>query len=147
MSIFLVTRTFVTETSVSAPPEAVLAFLADLPAFFRLNPLVIAVEPSPGDRYRVSDRLRFLGVPFTIHYQVHAVHVAGGLDAEVWTAPATHLRNAIRVTPEGAGARVRESVQMTAPRILAGYALATARAAHRDLFARLKDAVEARGVS
>ena len=145
MAIFFAQRSFVTEVVVGAAPAAVLAALDDLPAFMRLNPLVIAVESVPGEAgaYQVTDRLRFLGVPFDLRYKVRSVRVSDGLDSEVWASPATRLHNELRVLPEGAGARVRETVNMTVPRLLAGYAVAAAQAAHRDLLDRLKVKAEA----
>lgn len=145
MAIVFARRSFVTEVVVHAAPSRVLAVLDDLPAFIRLNPLVVAVERAPGeaDAYLVTDRLRFLGIPFAVRYEVRSVRVPEGLDSEVWASPATRLHNELRVFPEGAGARVRETVRMTAPRPLAGYAIAAAEAAHRDLLARLAAQAEA----
>lgn len=139
-------RSFVTEVVARAAPAAVLAVLDDLPAFMRLNPLVIGVERVPGDadRYRVTDRMRWLGIPFDVRYEVRSVRVPEGLDSEVWASPATRLHNTLRVLPEGEGARVRETVRMTVPRPLAGYAIAAAEAAHRDLLARLAAKAEGR---
>ena len=144
-AILFAQRSFVTEVVVRAAPSAVLAALEDLPAFIRLNPLVVAVERVAGeaDAYVVTDRLRFLGIPFDVRYEVRSVRVPDGLDSEVRASPATRLHNELRVLPEGAGTRVRETVRMTAPRLLAGYAAATAQAAHRDLLARLAARVEA----
>ncbi|MFT3771723.1 MAG: SRPBCC family protein [Minicystis sp.] len=144
-AVLLAQRSFVTEVVVRAAPSAVLAALDDLPAFFRLNPLVVAVDRVAGetDTYVVTDRLRFLGVPFDFRYKARSVRVPGGLDSEVWASPATHLHNELRVLPEGASARVRETVRVTAPRPLAGYAMTAAQAAHRDLLNRLAARVEA----
>jgi hypothetical protein len=144
MSILLSTSSFTTEARVSAAPEAVLAVLDDPPGFMRLNPLVVAAEPAPGeaDCYLVTDRLRLLGVSFDLRYKVRWQRVASGLDAEVWSSPATRLHNELRVLPDGACARVRETVRMSAPRPLAGYALATAQAAHRDLLDQLERRAE-----
>jgi hypothetical protein len=144
-SLFFAQRSFLVEVTARATPAAVLAVLDDLPAFFRLNPLVTAVDRVPGqaDTYRVTDRLRWLGIPFDLRYEVRSVRVADGLDSEVWASPATRLHNELRVLPEGAGARVRETVRMTAPRPLAGYGIAAAEAAHRDLLARLAARAEA----
>jgi hypothetical protein len=144
-SIFFARRAFVTEVIVRAAPSLVLAALDDVPAFMRLNPLVVAVERAPGeaDTYLVTDRLRFLGVPFDPRYEVRSVRVPEGLDSEVRASPATRLRNELRVLPRGERTRVRETVRMTAPRPLAGYGIAAAEAAHRDLLARLAARVEA----
>ena len=145
MGIFLAQRSFVTEVVVRAAPAAVLAALDDLPAFIRLNPLVVAVErvPDEADAYLVTDRLRFLGIPYQLRYELRSVRVPEGLDSDVRASPATRLHNELRVLPEGAGTRVRETVRMTVPRPLAGYAIAAAEAAHRDLLARLAARVEA----
>ena len=48
----------------------------------------------------------------------------------------------LRVLPASGGARIRETVRMTAPWPLAGYGVRVARAAHRDLLARLAERVE-----
>lgn len=144
-AIFFAQRSFVTEVLVRAAPSEVLAVLDNLPAFMRLNPLVVAVERVPGEAgaYRVTDRLRFLGVPFNLAYEVRSVRVPEGLDSDVRASPATRLHNELRVLPEGAGTRVRETVYMTVPRLLAGYAISAAQAAHRDLLDRLAARTEA----
>jgi hypothetical protein len=144
MAILLASRSFVTEVVVRATPAAVLAVLDDLPSFMRLNPLVVAVEHEARETgvYVVTDRLRFLGVPFDLRYRVRAVRVPEGLDSEVWASPATRIHNELRVLPESGGTRVRETVRMTAPRPLVGYGVAAAEAAHRDLLARLASRVE-----
>lgn len=144
MSILLSTSSFTTEARAFASPEAVLAVLDDPQGFMRLNPLVVAVDPVPGEAgcYFVTDRLRLLGVPFHLRYKVRWQRVAGGLDTEAWSSPATHLHNELRVLPDGTGARVVETVRMSAPRPLAGYARATAQTAHRQLLDRLKQRAE-----
>jgi hypothetical protein len=141
----LITRTLVTEALVDAAPALVLAALDDVPAFIHLNPLVSALERDAHDAhtYLVTDRLRVLGVPLHIRYRARIVRVAEGLDSEVWTSPAIHMENELRVLPEGAGARLREVVRLTAPRLLAAYAAGQAKAAHRALLDRLKARVEA----
>lgn len=145
VSFFLATQSFVTEAIIQAPPAAALAALDDLPAFMRLNPLVTDVtrDPAEADTYVITDRLRMIGLSFHIRYRARVVRVADGLDSEVWASPATHLHNELRILPEGAVARLRETVRMTAPRPLAGYAIANAQAAHRDLIDRFKARVEA----
>ena len=147
MAILFAERSFVTEVAVRAAPAAVLAVLDDMPSFIQLNPLVVAVEQEPGDAaaYLVTDRLRMLGLSFDLHYKVRSVRVPEGLDSEVWASPATHLVNELRVFPEGAVARVRETVRMEAPRLVASYAVATAKRAHRELLDRLVQRAEAGG--
>ena len=54
-----------------------------------------------------------------------------------------NVHNELRVLPEEGGARVRETVRLTAPRPLAGYAVAAAEKAHRELLARLAARAEA----
>lgn len=144
MSLLFVTESFVTEVFAQASPQAVLAAASDFPAYIRLNPLVVSVDPLPGevDAYLVVDRLRWLGVSFSLRYEVRFQHVEGGIDADVRASPATKLHNELRVTPEGEGARVIEVARMTAPRPFVRYALRAAQAAHRDLLDRLKQRAE-----
>jgi hypothetical protein len=142
---FFAPRCFVTEVVVRVAPAAVLAVLDDLPSFFRLNPLVVAVESVPGEvgAYLVTDRLRVLGAAFDLRYKVRSVRVPEGLDSDVWASPATRLHNELRILPESGGARVRETVRVTAPWPLVAYGAAVAEKAHRDLLARLAARVEA----
>lgn len=146
MSPLLATCTFVVEALIDASPAAVLAVLDDPPAYMRLNPLVIAVESAPGgsDMYFVTDRLPVLGLALKLRYRVRYTRVAEGFDADAWAALATRLHNELRVEPHGAGASVRETVRMTAPRPLLAYARATAEDSHRDLLDRLKRRCEGR---
>lgn len=145
MPLLRATCTFALEAHIDAPPAAVLAALDDPPAYMRLNPLVIAVDRQPdrSDMYVVTDRLAVLGLSFTLRYTVRWTRVDGGLDSEVWSALGTHLHNELRVAPAGAGARVHETIRMTAPRPLLGYARRNARDSHRALLDRLKRRVEA----
>jgi hypothetical protein len=138
-------RRCVSEVVVRAAPAAVLALLDDLPAFIRLNPLVVAVDRVPGEggAHLVTDRLRVLGFSFDLRYEVRAVRVPQGLDFEVRASRATRLHNELRVFPEGGGARVRDTVCMTAPRPFAAYGIAVAERAHRDVLFRLAERVEA----
>ena len=142
--MFFAERSFVTEVVVRAAPAAVLAVFDDFTSFIRLNPLVVAVEPAPDDgaAYLVTDRLRVLGLAFDLHYKVRIVRVADGFDSEVWASPATHLHNELRVLAENGGSRVRETVRMEMPRLLASYGVATAKRAHRDLLDRLAKRAE-----
>jgi hypothetical protein len=145
MAILFAQRSLVSEIFVRAAPAAVLALLDDLPSFIRQNPLVVAVARVPGDpfAYLVTDRLRLLGLPLDLRYEVRSVRVPEGFDFEVRASPATRLHNELRVLPERGGARVRDTVRMTALRPFAGYGIATAERAHRDVLLRLAARVEA----
>jgi hypothetical protein len=146
-SLLLGAATFTTEARVHAPPEAVLAVLDDPPSFMRLNPLVVAVDPVPGEAgaYVVTDVLRMLGVSFRFRYKVCWQRVADGSDSEVLTAPATHLRNTLRVRADGPGSIVTETVRLRAPRPLVGYTRATAQASHREMLDGLRRRAEGGG--
>jgi hypothetical protein len=135
---------FAHEALLRVPAERIWSILGDVPRFCRLNPLVVTVAPEPGRPgfYKVEDRLRLLGVPFTFAYRARIERVPDGLDTEAWSPGGVHVRSRWIVTPMDAGCRVREEASIEAPWLLAPIAFENGRKAHAVLLRRLTQAVE-----
>ncbi len=138
-SLLLAQGGFEHEVFIPAPPEAVLAHLARPEDWIHLQPLVIAVEPSPRHpgQLLITDKLEFAGRAFRLRYRAHVLPVPDGLDAHAWSAPFVHVFNRLRCLPARGGTVLRETSTLEAPRPLLGYTVRTARAAHATLLANL----------
>jgi hypothetical protein len=131
---------------VRAPEGEVRDFLSDPRAWILLQPLVRGLDPQPGEPglYRVTERLKLLGIPVPHRYRAKVVPHDAGVDSEAWSVPFIHLRNLIRWAPVSDGTRVQETVRVTAPAPLVGYVCRTAERAHRTMLERIGAAVEER---
>lgn len=131
------------EVFLPAPPEIVLARLSRPEDWIRLQPLVVHIEEDPHEpgMLRVTDRLEVRGRAFHLRYRARVIPVAGGLDAHAWSFPFVHVLNRLRCRAEGGGTALRESSTIEAPRVLLGYTVETARAAHATMLANLRDAL------
>ena len=127
------------------PVDAVRRLFADTERWVRLQPLVIDMraETDQPHCYRITDRLRFLGVPFRHHYRARIEPHAEGVDSEAWSRPAIHLRNRITWVAEGEHTRIEESVRVEAPRTLLRLTIKTARRAHGEMLDRICAELEA----
>lgn len=133
-----------------APRSEILAVLGDLREYGRFHPLLLGVTELPRDpaapdtqRCEMLERLSF--GPFTWRSTYVAemrVVSATELWAEAWAPAGVHLTNRFTLSDEGGGTRITENVEIEAPRLFLRYATRTAKAAHTDQFARLKEAME-----
>lgn len=141
-------RVFSNEIEILVDRAIVSGVIPDAISLIRLNPLVVGVEPVTGvpDTYVVTDRLRLLGIPFTLRYRARVVLVDEGVDSEVWSHGSTHVVGRIRLVPRGGSTVVRETVELTAPGLLAGYAVRVAQQAHHTMLLQLKERAETRAV-
>jgi hypothetical protein len=144
-------RRFEQSIEIRVAPDEVLDFLADLHHHRDLHPLIERIDDLPpvaerpaARRYRVVDRIRLGPLSFRIAYVAEIERGAPGeLRAAAWQTPGVEVRTRFRATPSADGAtHLREEVLLSAPRVLIGYALRQAEAAHRATFARLKVLLE-----
>lgn len=129
-----------------------MTLLSDLHRQGELHPLIVEVRdlpPVPGAvrSYAIRDRLAWGPLRFGITYLADTLRVT---DSEIVTEarqrPRTTIRNRTTVSEESEGrVHVAVQVELTAPTLLHGYALRTARTAHLALAERLRDVLERTG--
>jgi hypothetical protein len=139
------------QVEAACAPEQALALLGDLTRQGELHPLIVEVRelpPAPGAlrSYAITDALRLGPLPFRITYFADTLSVT---DDEVVTLarqrPRTTLRNRTTVTAVDGGTRVQVEVELTAPRLLFGYAFREGRKAHLALAERLRGVLASQG--
>ncbi len=134
---------------IEAPPERVLALVSEFSEHHRVHPLIIKVEPGTPPqgvlkRYFITDQLQWGPLRFKIVYRADILDVGPGhVHTQAYQSPKTTVDNFTTVTPEGSGTRLSERVTLRAPTPLFGYAFSQAQAAHREMLARIKHALEA----
>jgi hypothetical protein len=95
------------------------------------------------DHYRVREHVklgRFV-LPITVKVDM-CVTTTGRLVSNAYQSPGIHLYNHTWCEPEGAGTRVYEHIEITAPRLLLKTTYHGAASAHQEMFARLKERIE-----
>lgn len=146
MTIDVLNQEFV----IGATPEAVLAHLVDPQSYVGLNPFVTAVrdvrqQQDGSYAYTAIEHLTALRVvswdnPIRV---VSGVEEPGGRFVMQVTAKAgVSVRIVTDVTPDSAGAAVRDSMTLTAPRLLRGYVVKMGRAGHQQRAATLRARLE-----
>lgn len=103
----------------------------------------IAEDGARVDHYRVRDRMKW--GPFTIAftYKVDMRATAEGkLISHAHQPPGVHLYNQTWCEPDGDGTRVREHIEITAPRFLMKMTCKAIATAHAELFENLKKRAE-----
>ena len=137
---------------IAAPPETVLAFLADLEHHRDLHPLIesIAEVDPPGDRpdARAHDIVDLVPIgPFRVRTTYRAVVERNGTDrvvAEAWQRPRVHLRTTYTATATAGGTHLSEHVRITAPFGLRRFVVRQARNAHAATMRALPGVMERR---
>lgn len=145
--------TFDQDIFIAASPEVVRRQLAQLMTnVAEMHPFVVwarhtrsttAPDGTAVQYYLVRDRMK-LG-PFTIAFTYKVdmnVTITGGLLSNAYQAPGIHLYNHTWCEPEGPGTRVREHIEITAPRLLLKTTYNGAATAHYELFSKLKERIE-----
>jgi hypothetical protein len=80
---------------------------------------------------------------FQIKYRADIIAVTEDtIHTEAYQAPQTFITNITKVTPEGDGVRLHETITLRAPAMLFGYAFQQAQTAHEEMLQRIKAFVE-----
>ncbi len=102
-----------------------------------------APDGSRVDHYLVHDRMKLGPFPLEFTYKVDmTVTASGQLASNAYQSPGIHLYNITWCEPAGAGTRVREHIEITAPRLLLKTTYKGAADAHKELFEKLKTGLE-----
>jgi|SRR5579883_660975 hypothetical protein len=145
--------TFDQDIFIAAPLERVRTHLTALMTRIEeIHPLVIATQHvktttapdgSAIEHYRVRDRMKLGPFSITFTYRVEmSASPEGRLVSHAYQSPGIHLYNTTWCEPEGNGTRVREHIEITAPRLLMNITYNGAATAHQELFAKLKARLE-----
>jgi hypothetical protein len=140
--------TFEKEILIRSDTKTVINVIADYSQHHKIHPLIQKVErvadaPQGVRRYLITDSLRWGPFKFKIKYQADIIAVTEDtVHTEAYQSPQTHVTNVTKVTPQGDGVRLHETITMKAPNLLFGYAFKQAEAAHEEMLRRIKAFVE-----
>ena len=140
--------TFEKEIFIQSDAATVINVIADYSQHHKIHPLIISVErakdtPEGVRRYFITDSLQWGPFKFKIKYQADIIAVTEDIvHTEAYQSPGTHVTNMTKVTPQGSGVRLHETITMKAPNLLFGYAFKQAEIAHDEMLKRIKAFVE-----
>jgi S-adenosylmethionine:tRNA-ribosyltransferase-isomerase (queuine synthetase) len=139
---------FEKEIYIRSDVATVIDLIADYSQHHRIHPLIEKVErarnePAGVKRYFITDHLQWGLFKFKIKYQADILAVTEDtVHTEAYQAPQTFITNITKVTPQGDGVRLHETITLRAPRLLFGYAFQQAQAAHEEMLKRIKAFIE-----
>lgn len=142
-------RTFEKEIFIQSDPATVINVIADYSKHPKIHPLIVKVErakdePAGVKRYFITDSLKWGPFKFKIKYRADIISVTEDtVHTEAYQSPGTFVTNITKVTPQGTGVRLHETITMRAPDMLFDYAFQQARNAHEEMLKRIKAFVEA----
>jgi len=140
--------TFEKEIFIQSDAATVINVIADYNQHHKIHPLIIKVErakdePAGVRRYFITDSLQWGPFKFKIKYQADIIAVTNDtVHTEAYQSPNTHVTNMTKVTPQGNGVRLHETITMKAPDMLFNYAFKQAEIAHEEMLKRIKTFVE-----
>jgi len=139
---------FEKEIHIQADAATVIHLIADYSQHHKIHPLIEKVErasaePAGVRRYFITDRLQWGPFQFKIKYRADIITVTEDtVHTEAYQSPQTFITNLTRVTPEGEGVRLHETITLKAPTLLFGYAFQQAQSAHEEMLKRIKAFIE-----
>jgi hypothetical protein len=139
---------FEKEIHIQSDAATVVRVIADYSQHSKIHPLIVKVErakeePAGIKRYFITDRLQWGPFQFQIKYRADIIAVTEDtIHTEAYQAPQTFITNITKVTPEGDGVRLHETITLRAPAMLFGYAFQQAQTAHEEMLQRIKAFVE-----
>jgi hypothetical protein len=139
---------FEKEIHIRADAATVIRTIADYSQHTKIHPLIVKVErareePAGVRRYFITDSLRWGPFRFQIKYRADILAVTEDtVHTEAYQSPGTYITNLTKVTPQGDGVRLHETITLKAPNLLFGYAFQQAQAAHEEMLKRIQAFVE-----
>jgi len=140
--------TFEKEIFIQSDALTVINVIADYSQHPKIHPLIIKVErandePVGVKRYFITDSLKWGPFKFKIKYQADIISVTEDtVHTEAYQSPGTYVTNITKITPQGTGVRLHETITIKAPDMLFHYALQQASDAHEEMLKRIKAYVE-----
>jgi len=142
------TRTFEKEIFIQSDAATVIDVIADYGQHPKIHPLIIKVErakeePAGVKRYFITDSLKWGPFKFKIKYRADIISVTEDtVHTEAYQSPGTFVTNLTKITPQGSGVLLHETITMRAPDMLFEYAFQQAKTAHTEMLKRIKGFVE-----
>ena len=142
------TRSFEREIFIQSDAATVIDVIADYSQHPKIYTLIIKVERSKqesdgGKRYCITDTLKWGPFKFKTQYWVDIISVTGDtVYTKVYRSPGTFVTNLTRITPQGSGVLLHESITMRAPDMLFEYAFQKTKATYSEMLERIKGFVE-----
>ncbi|GCF09803.1 SRPBCC family protein [Dictyobacter arantiisoli] len=137
---------------IHAAPEKVHAFLSALDNHTQIHPLIVAIrhtqtsaasDGTPINHYVIRDRMKQGPFMMTFSYRVEmSITPQGMIVYDAHQFPAIYLHNTTMCVPEDNGTRLKERVEITAPRLMVNTVYSQALASHQEMFAKLKTILE-----
>lgn len=137
---------------IQASPEKVRAFLSTLNNHAQIHPLIVdiqhkqtntAPDGTPINRYVIRDRMKQGPFLMTFSYSVEMnITPQGVIVYDAHQFPGIFLHNITHCLPEGTGTRLKEHVEITAPRLLVNTVYTQALASHKEMFENLKELLQ-----
>ena len=142
------TRTFEKEIFVQSDAATVIDAMADYSQHPKIHPLIIKVErardePAGIKRYFITDSRKWGPFKFRRKYRADIISVTEDtIHSEAYRSPGTSVTSLTKITPQGSGVLLHETVTMRAPDMLFEYAFQQAKSAHTEMLKRIKAFVE-----
>ena len=142
------TRTFEKEIFIQSDAATVVNVIADYSQHPKIHPLIVKVErakdePAGIKRYFITDSLKWGPFKFKIKYRADIISVTEDtVHTEAYQSPGTFVTNLTKITPQGNGVLLHETITMRAPDMLFEYAFQQAKSAHAEMLERIKAFVE-----
>jgi len=142
------TRTFEKEIFIQSDAATVINVIADYTQHPKIHPLIVKeerakVEPPGTKRYYITKSRKWGTFKFKSKYRADIISVTEStVHTEAYQAPGTFVTNLTKITPQGSGVLLHETIAMRAPDMLFEYAFQEAKAAHAEMLERIKGFVE-----
>ena len=142
------TRSFEREIFIQSDAPTVIGVIADYNQYPKIHPLIIKVERSKEEsagvkRYCITDTLKWGPFKFKTRYRADIIWVTDdAVYTNVYRPPGTFITNLTRITPQGSGILLYETITMRAPDMLFEYAFQKTKATHAEMLERIKGFVE-----
>jgi ribosome-associated toxin RatA of RatAB toxin-antitoxin module len=141
---------FEKEIFIQSDPNTIIHLIADYTQYHKFHPLIENVEraseePANVRRYFITDRLEW--GPFTFHIKYRADILAitqNTIHTEAYQYPETYVINMTKVTSQGDGSLLHETITIKAPDLLFSYAFKQAERARDEMLKRIKIFIENR---
>jgi hypothetical protein len=142
------TKTFKKEIFIQSDTATVIGLIADYSQYPKIHPLIIKAErakdePAGVKRYFITGSLKWGPFKFKTRYRADIISVADDtVYTNVYRPPGTFVTNLTRITPQGSGILLYETITIRAPDMLFEYAFQKTKVTHAYMLERIKGFIE-----
>ena len=142
------TRNFEKEIFIQFDAATVIDVIVDYSQHPKIHPLIIKVErakdePAGVKRYIITNSVKWGPFKFKIRDRADIISVTEDtVHIRTYQPPWTFITNLTKITPQGSGVLLHETITMRAPDMLFEYICQKAKAAHAEMLERIKGFVE-----